>query len=110
MANQLKFQEIGDKVYDLLKPLREECEKFLKEKLDGDKHIDLTKCDDVVGVVYDGGNHPEYNSCCADVDAVYMKDGKVYLDVRDCCDEYEIDRVDTLDLYGVCDFIVNNIN
>ena len=102
------FQKTGEQVSDLLRKLRNNCINYLKRKLNEGETIDLTEMEDDCGsvcVAYDGGNHPEYASnVFSTVKSVFKKDGKIYLCTEDC-DKLELDRVDTMDLYGVCDFI-----
>ena len=111
MAKKLKFQKIGEQVIDLMRPLRKECVKFLKRKLKDNGKIDLTEMEEDCGTVcvtYDGGRHPEYDTnAYSTVWSVFKKDNEIYLETEDC-DEYSIDRIDTMELYGVCDFIAES--
>lgn len=111
MAKQKKFQKIGEQVSDLMRPLRKECVKFLKKKLKDNGKIDLIEIEDDCGIVcvtYDGGRHPEYaTNAFSTVLSVFKKDNEIYFETADC-DEYSIDRIDAMELYGVCDFIAEN--
>jgi hypothetical protein len=103
-----EFQETYEMLDGLMVRLRNECKKYLETKLnDHHGNIKFSDMDDSVCVTYDGGNHPEYASnAFSEVHGVFRRGNKIYLNTEDC-DEYEIDRVDTLDLFGVCDFISN---
>ena len=111
MAKKLKFQKIGEQVLDLMLPLRKECVKFLKKKLKDNDHIDLTEIEDDCGTVcvtYDGGRHPEYDTnAFSTVLSVFKKNNEIYVETEDC-EEYGIDRIDEMELYGVCDFIAES--
>lgn len=101
-----KFIELGEKIEDLNIELRKECVNFLKEILKDEIPLVLLTDDDetsfYVSVTYDGGNHPEYASnAYSMVYSVWMKDEQIYLELDDC-DEYGIDRVETMELYNVC--------
>lgn len=101
------FQKTGEQVSDLLCTLRNQCVRYLNGKVKEGETIDITEMEDYgsLCVTYDGGNHPEYAANpYSTVEGVFKKDGKVYLETEDC-DELELDRVETMDLYGVCDFI-----
>ncbi len=104
-----KFQIMWDKISDELTELRKECIDYLTEQLNKEENkngISLeTDNGDSVCVTYDGGRHPEYDTnAYSIVKGVYLKDGKIMLDTEDC-DEYSIDRIDTVELLSVCDFI-----
>lgn len=108
-----KIIEIGNQISTLENELRKECENWLDKVLGDGEEFDLTEVEDdgdSVCVTYDGGRHPEYNSnASSDVARVFKKDGKIYLDIEDC-EEYDIERVDAMELYGVCMFIYDNFD
>lgn len=104
-----KFQIMWNKISKELKELRQECVNYLTEQLNKPEHKDGISCEPDGGgsvcVTYDGGRHPEYDSNpYSTVKGVYLKDGKIMLDTEDY-DEYSIDRIDTVELLSVCDFI-----
>jgi len=103
-----KIIEMGNQINGLMSQLRKECKAWLDKVLDEGKEFDLQEVWDDCGsvcVTYDGGRHPEYNSnAFSNVVRVFKKDGKIYLHTEDC-EEYDIERVDTMELYGVCVFI-----
>ena len=110
-----KFKIIGKEVMKRLATLREDCTIFLKTTLkefDGD--ITLVNSDgefidsDVVSCTYDGGDNPEYAANpYSQVYSVFFneEDNKIYLETEDC-DEYCIDRVDSvMEVYYVCSLV-----
>lgn len=104
-----KFQIRWDKISKELALLRDDCIAYLTEELNKEENKNGISCEPDGGgsvcVTYDGGRHPEYDSNpYSTVKGVYLKDGKIMLDTEDC-DEYSIDRIDTVELLGVCDFI-----
>lgn len=104
-----KFQIRWDKISKQLALLREDCIAYLTEELNKEGNKNGISCESDDGcdvcVTYDGGRHPEYDSNpYSTVNAVYLKDGKIMLDTEDC-DEYDIERIDTVDLFNVCNFI-----
>ena len=63
--------------------------------------IDYDNCTYIPSVVYNGGNHPEYDSnAYSNVECVYLKDGEVYLDIEDASG-YNIDRINAESLFDV---------
>lgn len=106
-----KFQIRWDKISKELALLRDDCIAYLTEELNKEENKNGISCVPDGGggvcVTYDGGRHPEYDSNpYSTVYSVFLKDGKIMLETEDC-DEYEIDRIDTIELLGVCDFIEN---
>ena len=106
------FEKTFEKVAELNKQLREECCDYLRKVLkENGNRIDLQSEDyDIVCVVYDGGRHPEYAANpYSQVYSVFFneEDNKIYLETEDC-DEYCIDRVDSvMEVYDVCSFVRN---
>lgn len=104
-----KFQETWEQISPLLTQIHQECIDYLTELLSKEEYKNGISCETEDGsstcVTYDGGNHPEYASnAFSTVKGVFMKDGRIYLSTEDC-DEYPIDRIETLEIVGVCDFI-----
>ena len=63
--------------------------------------IDYDNCTYIPSVVYNGGNHPEYDSnAYSNVECVYLKDGEVYLDIEDAS-EYNIDNINAEALFYI---------
>ena len=59
-------------------------------------------------VPYDGGAHPEYASnCFSDVESVFIKNGKIYLEIEDC-EEYPISSLDDRNVIDLCLYINEN--
>lgn len=108
------FEKTFEKVAELNKHLREECCDYLRKVLkENGNSIDLQsedEDDDIVCVTYDGGNHPEYAANpYSQVYGIFLneKDNEIYLETEDC-DEYCIDRVDSvMEVYDVCSFVRN---
>ena len=106
------FEKTFEKVAELNKQLREECCDYLRETLKKiGNRIDLRSEEedyDTVCVTYDGGNHPEYaTNPYSQVYGVFFNeaDNKIYLETEDC-DEYGLDRVDSvMEVYYVCLFV-----
>ena len=110
------FEKTFEKVAELNKQLREECCDYLRKVLkENGNSIDLQSEDEdyaIVCVTYDGGNHPEYAANpYSQVYGIFLneKDNEIYLETEDC-DEYCIDRVDSvMEVYDVCSFVRNII-
>ena len=102
MNNNLK--QLGEQLSDVLGKVQKECVEYLNNVLDGDKSVEFITDEDYecVYVPYDGGRHPEYaTNVFSLVRGVFKKGKQIFVDIEDCC-EYEIERLDTLDLYAVC--------
>lgn len=108
MEHAEKFQKTYSNVCDILSTLRKECEEFLMRVLTINAgQIDTydDDSDECVSVCYNGGAHPEYASnCYSIVRSVYIKNGKIYLDIEDD-DEYPISEITAIELVHVCDHI-----
>jgi len=109
-----KASEMYDSIIGTQKAIRENCEEYIKAVLKekgGRIDFDDYDTDDVVSVLYDGGNHPEYASnCFSTVNAVFMhKDGYICLDTEDC-DCYPLSDVDWDDVYDVAEYIDGLLN
>ena len=107
------FEKTFEKVAELNKHLREECCDYLRETLkENGNRIDLQPEEkedyDIVDVTYDGGSHPEQAAKpYSQVYSVFFneEDNKIYLETEDC-DEYCIDRVDSvMEVYYVCSLV-----
>lgn len=101
----LAFEVAFDKWSEANIELYKESEKYIKSQLEilpnNEIVIDYDNCTYVPSVVYDGGNHPEYDSnAFSNVERVYLKDGNVYLDIEDAS-EYNIDRINAETLFDV---------
>ena len=107
------FEKTFEKVAELNKHLREECCDYLRKVLkENGNRIDLQSEEEedygTVDVTYDGGSHPEYAANpYSQVYSVFFneEDNKIYLETEDC-DEYCIDRVDSvMEVYYVCSLV-----
>lgn len=113
--NELKeqFKAVSNAVSDyyvLMGKIRKTCLDILIELLseeEGNK-VEISE-ENMMSVPYDGGNHPEYASnCFSMLNAVYLKDDVIYLDIEDC-DAYEIDRVDNEVVFQIAEAVVNQL-
>jgi hypothetical protein len=107
-----KAEELWDSIVPIQNEIREKSEKYLQMALkenDGSINFDDYETDESVSVSYDGGNHPEYASnCFSIVNAVYLKDGIIYLDTEDCS-EYPISDINWDEVFDVAMFIQQKI-
>ena len=107
MAKVVKFEKIADMFFEVSLELRKECIKYIKNVIKKYGEVDFDDCVSSVCVCYDGGNHPEYNSnCFSMVYGAHLNNGNVMLNIEDC-DEYDIERVQTEEVYDLADFIKN---
>ena len=102
---KLAFEVTLDKWKKANTELYQECEKYIKSQLEvlpnNEIVIDYDNCTYIPSVVYNGGNHPEYDSnAYSNVECVYLKDGNVYLDIEDASG-YNIDRINAESLFDV---------
>ena len=102
---KLAFEVAFDKWNEANDELYKKSEKYIKSQLkvlpNNEIVIDYDNCTYIPSVVYDGGNHPEYDSnAFSNVERVYLKDGEVYLDIEDAS-EYNIDRINAESLFDV---------
>ena len=102
---KLAFEVAFDKWNEANAKLYQESENYIKSQLEvlpnNEIVIDYDNCAYIPSVVYDGGNHPEYDSnAYSIVERVYLKDGNVYLDIEDASD-YNIDRISAESLFDV---------
>ena len=113
--NELKeqFKAVSNAVsdyYALMGKIRKTCLDILIDLLseeDGNR-VEISE-ENMMSVPYDGGNHPEYASnCFSMLNAVYLKDDVIYLDIEDC-DAYEIDRVDNEVVFQIAEAVVNQL-
>ena len=96
-----------------------ECMGFLKEVLKLNKNkIELHEYDEqgfqvddnCFTVPYDGGRHPEYASnCFSEVNSIFIRKGKIYLDIDDC-ECYPIDSISDRNIIDLCLYVWNLIN
>ena len=103
------FEKTGEKFFELSATLRNDCENYLASVLkENGGHIewDNAEVEESLCVAYDGGNHPEYASNCFSlVSAIDMDEkGNITLDIEDTT-QYDLDRVEIIDLYNVCEFV-----
>lgn len=100
-----KLNKIYEEWVKLNKELFQESEDYIKECLSipiGNS-ISLDECN--VCVTYDGGNHPEYYANpFSDVERVYLKNGKVYVDTEDCA-QYDIDNITASELFDIAESV-----
>lgn len=104
------FEEASKKYYECVeikRKIREvsmETIKAVLSKADGN-YVEIDE-DNMMSVPYDGGNHPEYASNCYSLlKYVYLKDGRIFLEIEDC-DEYEIDRINDDDVFAIAEVLV----
>ena len=102
---KLAFEAAFDKWNEANDELYKKSEKYIKSQLkvlpNNEIVIDYDNCTYIPSVVYDGGNHPEYDyNAFSNVERVYLKDGEVYLDIEDAS-EYNIDRINAESLFDV---------
>lgn len=106
MKKQNKFNEVFDRWSVVNRELAYESQKYISEQLDKTegKSIEMSP-DCPISVEYDGGNHPEYASnCYSDVNSVFKKDGKIFLDTEDC-DEYPLENCSAIEMCDVASAI-----
>lgn len=108
-----KFQKTAAKWSKVQNELRNDCMDFLIRILEkNNKLIDWSEMDieQDVCVTYDGGNHPEYASnAFSVVRSVSMDDkGNITMDCEDDSD-YNINNINTCELYTLCSFIDNYV-
>lgn len=102
---KLAFEAAFDKWEKVEKELYQESENYIKSQLEvlpnNEIVIYYDNCTYIPSVVYDGGNHPEYDSnAFSNVERVYLKDGNVYLDIKDASG-YNIDLINAKSLFDV---------
>lgn len=102
---KLAFEAAFDKWEKVEKELYQESENYIKSQLEvlpnNEIVIDYDNCTYIPSVVYNGGNHPEYDSnAYSNVECVYLKDGEVYLDIEDAS-EYNIDNINAEALFYI---------
>ena len=69
---------------------------------------DENECGEILSVIYDGGNHPEYNANpFSTVNGLYLKNDNIVIDCEDC-DEYYIDSVGVEDISSIANYLVEN--
>ena len=69
---------------------------------------DENECGEILSVIYDGGNHPEYNANpFSIVNGLYLKNDNIVIDCEDC-DEYYIDSVGVEDISSIANYLVEN--
>ena len=69
---------------------------------------DENECGEILSVIYDGGNHPEYNANpFSTVNRLYLKNDNIVIDCEDC-DEYYIDSVGVEDISSIANYLVEN--
>ena len=108
------LKKLVEQWFDISSRLQKELIDYLKEVLaQNNNKLDWYSIEDAMDyrptVTYDGGNHPEYASTVDnDVYCIYMEDNNIYLDTAECS-EYEIDRISVSELYGIAEFIDNNL-
>ena len=92
----------------LIASIRRNSIKIIMELLsDAENNTIEISEENMISVSYDGGNHPEYASnCFSNVNSVYLKNDVIYLDIDDC-DEYEIDRVNSEDVFNIAEVLVD---
>lgn len=104
-----KYNELSAKWGNVTAELKTCINKCLDKALEShDSCIEISS-DVPCSVAYDGGNHPEYASnCFSSVNAIFKKDGHVYLDIEDC-EEYDIDSLSINELMDVTESVLYTI-
>ena len=102
---KLAFEVAFDKWEKVEEELYQDSENYIKSQLEvlpnNEIVIDYDNCTYIPSVVYNGGNHPEYDSnAYSNVECVYLKDGEVYLDIEDAS-EYNIDNINAEALFYI---------
>lgn len=96
-----------DDLNQVFRDIRKESIEYLTDvcKRNGGK-VDMRDDDNGgVCVTYDGGRHPEYASnAFSTVWSVWLKGDEPVLEI-DEVDDYQLDRLDWLELYGVASYI-----
>ena len=107
MKEIIKFKE---SILETERKIKNGCLDYLKKVLkENGGEISCNVEDEFLTVPYDGGRHPEYASNeFSNVDAIYLKDDKVFLSIEET-DEYEIDRINDDDLYNVAMFVYEKV-
>lgn len=116
---EINLEKSLDEFYRVASEARTNCAAYLKwaVKKYGKKNTDAngkvtftlefdTEYDDQnITITYDGGNHPEYASnCFSSVYAVSLCLDDITFNIEDSSN-YDIDRVETVDLLTICEAI-----
>jgi hypothetical protein len=105
-----EFNRTSKKFYEWKGKARTAAENYLRDVLRQQENrtieFDTEYDDECLAVIYDGGNHPEYASnVCSSVYSIYMdKYDRISLSIEDSPD-YELRRVDILDLLAICESV-----
>lgn len=104
-----KYNELSAKWGNVTAELRTCICKYLDKALESRDNYIKFNSDVPCSVAYDGGNHHEYASnCFSNVNAIFKKDGHVYLDIEDC-DEYDIESLSIIELMDVTESVLHTI-
>jgi hypothetical protein len=106
-----KVIELKNQIAEKERQIKKGCIDYLKKAI---KEAGGTICtdeeEDSLAVTYDGGRHPEYDANpFSVVGAIYLKNGKIYLDTEDC-EEYYIGRINDDEVYNVAMFVYEMLN
>lgn len=108
-----QFQKDNAKAYECLRKARQSCIEYITRMVkEHDNVISFnTEYDDeVLAVIYDGGNHPEYASnLCSDlIDVHFDRNGRLCANIEDC-DDYVFDRMNTDDIMLIAEVIHDSV-
>lgn len=107
MAKEAKFETVYAEYEVLRGELRKACMSWLKKQLKKHVRFDFTDMGHQIMCNFDGGDDPEFASTCFSfVNGVFIDNGKVYVDLEDC-EDYEINKLTTDELYTLCDYVKN---
>lgn len=106
-----KVIELKNQIAEKERQIKNGCIDYLKKTI---KEVGGTICtegeEDTLTVTYDGGRHPEYDTnAFSEVNNIFLKDDKIYLDTEDC-EEYSIDRINDDEVYDVAMFVYEILN
>ena len=104
-----KMLGIANRMVELQKELRIECIGYLTDLLRSKGgSVEFNCADYPFCVAYDGGNHPEYaTNLYSTVYGASLNDkGIIEFETEDC-DEYNVDRVSTMELWTIVHDIID---
>ena len=105
-----KVIELKEQIAEKERQIKKGCIDYLKKTIKEVGTICTEGEEDVLTVTYDGGRHPEYDTnAFSEVNNIFLKDGKIYLDTEDC-EEYSIDRINDDEVYDVAMFVYEMLN
>ena len=98
--------------YDALSKARTSCTEYITEKVKecgGEIVFDTDYNEENIAVMYDGSNHPEYDSNCSSyLYRAYINDNRLTFEIEDT-NYYDVDRVITNDLMTIATAIHDSV-